>query len=64
MKGWTLLAVCLGIFPPTDLFMKVSLQRTRCLYFIVIFSFKHIMTRLKQLDKVDTFKISEDSNIK
>lgn len=24
MKGWILLSVCLGIFPPTDLFMKVS----------------------------------------
>ncbi|TWW72912.1 Unconventional myosin-VIIb [Takifugu flavidus] len=22
MKGWTLLSICLGIFPPTDLFMK------------------------------------------
>lgn len=27
MKGWTLLSVCLGIFPPSDLFMKVSVQR-------------------------------------
>lgn len=26
MKGWTLLSICLGIFPPTNLFMKVSLQ--------------------------------------
>lgn len=26
MKGWTLLSVCLGIFAPTHLFMKVSLQ--------------------------------------
>lgn len=24
MQGWILLSVCLGIFPPTDLFMKVS----------------------------------------
>lgn len=27
VKGWTLLSICLGIFPPTDLFMKVSVQR-------------------------------------
>lgn len=26
IQGWTLLSICLGIFPPTDLFMKVSLQ--------------------------------------
>lgn len=26
MNGWTLLSICLGIFPPTDLFMKVSPQ--------------------------------------
>lgn len=29
MKGWTLLSICLGIFPPTNLFMKVSLQPQR-----------------------------------
>lgn len=26
-QGWILLSVCLGIFPPTELFMKVSLQQ-------------------------------------
>lgn len=26
MNGWTLLSICLGIFPPTDLLMKVRLQ--------------------------------------
>lgn len=26
LSGWTLLSICLGVFPPTDLFMKVSLQ--------------------------------------
>lgn len=26
-QGWILMSVCLGIFPPTDLFMKVSLQQ-------------------------------------
>lgn len=25
-QGWILLSICLGIFPPTDFFMKVSLQ--------------------------------------
>lgn len=24
MQGWILLSVCLGIFPPTNLFMKVK----------------------------------------
>lgn len=27
MLGWTLLSICLGIFPPTDFFMKVSLKQ-------------------------------------
>lgn len=27
MQGWILLSVCLGIFPPTNLFMKVSALR-------------------------------------
>lgn len=26
MQGWILLSICLGIFPPTDLFRKVSLH--------------------------------------
>ena len=29
LQGWTLLSICLGIFPPTDLFMKVSLQQVK-----------------------------------
>lgn len=27
MQGWILLSICLGIFPPTDLFRKVSLHK-------------------------------------
>lgn len=27
MQGWVLLSICLGIFAPTDIFIKVSLQQ-------------------------------------
>lgn len=29
MQGWILLSVCLGIFPPTDLFLKVSVPQVK-----------------------------------
>lgn len=61
MKGWILLSICLGIFPPTDLFVKVSLQPDEMFLQslqIVTFSFQDMMTHLKQLNKVDTSKTS------
>ena len=54
MLGWTLLSICLGMFPPTDLFMKVSQQHSHLeinisQFCVIQKKFFESVTRLSQM---------------